>query len=91
MLLANAKHVFFLVYSYNLIKGNWFELPRLSPERGYHGVSSIEGEMYVVGGFNNPTSDTLDTGGLFNFKQAYNINMNPVVKQCTLNLLIVFL
>ena len=52
----------FIVYSYNLVKGNWQELPRLTPERGYHGVASIEGEMFVVGGFNNPTSETLDTG-----------------------------
>ena len=54
----------FVVYSYNLVKGNWQELPRLTPERGYHGVASIEGEMFVVGGFNNPTSETLDTGKL---------------------------
>ena len=44
------------------MKGNWVELPRLTPERGYHGVASVDGEMYVVGGFNNPTSETLDTG-----------------------------
>lgn len=50
------------VYSYNLVKGSWVELPRLTPERGYHGVASVDGEMYVVGGFNNPTSETLDTG-----------------------------
>ena len=50
------------VFSYNLVKGNWVELPKIAPERGYHGVASIDGEMYVIGGFNNPTSETLDTG-----------------------------
>ena len=50
------------VYSFNLVKGSWQELPRLVPERGYHGIAAIDGEMFVAGGFAMPGSETLDTG-----------------------------
>ncbi len=41
------------------------------PERGYHGVAAIEGEMYVAGGYNNPGSETLDTGKQFESTFSY--------------------
>ena len=39
-----------LVFSYNISKSAWNELPRLTPERGYHGLAIIDGEMFVIGG-----------------------------------------
>ena len=33
-----------------MIKSSWNEMPRLIPERGYHGLATLDGEMYIVGG-----------------------------------------
>jgi len=38
------------VFSLNLTKANWNELPRLFPERGYHGLAIVGEDLYVVGG-----------------------------------------
>jgi len=62
-------NIFFSVFSYNMAKSNWNELPRLIPERGYHGLATVDGEMYLVGGITTSRAegregqtDLLDTG-----------------------------
>jgi len=59
------------VFSYNASKSAWSELPKLQPERGYHGLAIIDEDLYVVGGISNvrppagenreTTTDMLDT------------------------------
>ena len=52
-----------------MAKSSWNELPRLIPERGYHGLATVDGEMYLVGGITTSRvegregqTDLLDTG-----------------------------
>ena len=59
-------------FSYNMAKSSWNELPRLIPERGYHGLATIDGEMYLVGGITTSRAEgregqteLLDTGKKF--------------------------
>lgn len=70
------------VFTYNVVKSSWNELPRLVPERGYHGLATIDGEMYVVGGVTTSraegregTSEMLDTVKKFDLEQNAWINV----------------
>lgn len=70
------------VFTYNMVKSSWNELPRLIPERGYHGLATIDGEMYIVGGVTasraegrEGTTEMLDTGKKFDLDQNMWINI----------------
>lgn len=41
------------VYSFDVQKSVWNELPRLVPERGYHGLAIVGEDMFIVGGVTN--------------------------------------
>lgn len=52
-----------------MTKSSWNELPRLIPERGYHGLATVDGEMFLVGGVTTSraegregTTEMLDAG-----------------------------
>ena len=47
----------------------WSDLPRFSKDRGYHGIASCGGHLYVTGGYCNVNSETLDLGNLKMLKQ----------------------
>lgn len=54
-------------------------MPRLIPERGYHGLATLDGEMYIVGGVTTSraegregATEMLDSG---KSRRFYNINI----------------
>ena len=51
-----------LVFSYNTMKDQWTELPKLSKERGYHGICGIGSNVYIAGGYSCVNSETLNSG-----------------------------
>lgn len=62
-----------------MIKSSWNEIPRLIPERGYHGLATLDGEMYIVGGVTTSraegregATEMLDSG---KSRRFYNINI----------------
>jgi len=70
------------IFSYNMAKSSWNELPRLIPERGYHGLATVDGEMYLVGGITTSRAegregqtDLLDTVKKFDVEQNTWVNM----------------
>ncbi|XP_065676838.1 kelch-like protein 12 isoform X1 [Hydra vulgaris] len=65
------------VFTYHMVKNYWNELPRMVPERGYHGLATINGEMFVVGGITTTrtegresTIEMLDTVKKYDMEQA---------------------
>jgi len=70
------------VFTYNVMKSTWNELPRLMPERGYHGLATIAGEMYVVGGVTTSrsegregTTEMMDSVKKFDLEQNSWVNL----------------
>ena len=51
-----------LVFSYNTMKDQWTELPKLSKERGYHGICGVGSNVYIAGGYSCVNSETLNSG-----------------------------
>jgi len=69
-------------FTYNVVKCCWNELPRLIPERGYHGLATVDGEMYIVGGVTTSraegregTTEMLDTVKKFDMEQNAWLNV----------------
>lgn len=52
----------FLAFAFNVITSQWSEIPKLPKDRGYHGVASLGGQLYIAGGYSTVNSETLDTG-----------------------------
>ena len=50
------------VYGFNVVTQLWSDLPRFTKDRGYHGIASFGGQLYVTGGYCNINSETLDIG-----------------------------
>lgn len=46
------------------MKDQWTELPKLSKERGYHGICGIGSNVYIAGGYSCVNSETLNSGTL---------------------------
>jgi len=82
-------------FSYNMVKSSWNELPRMIPERGYHGLATVDGEIYVVGGVTashvegrEGTTEMLDTGKKFDLEQNTWVNISSVhVKRSKMSVL----
>lgn len=53
---------FVLVFGFNIVTQVWSDLPRFTKDRGYHGIASFGGQLYVTGGYCNVNSETLDIG-----------------------------
>ena len=51
-----------LVFGFNIVTQVWSDLPRFTKDRGYHGIASFGGQLYVTGGYCNVNSETLDIG-----------------------------
>ena len=47
------------------MKDQWTELPKLSKERGYHGICGIGSHVYIAGGYSCVNSETLNSGRNF--------------------------
>ena len=71
-----------------MVKNCWNELPRMVPERGYHGLATINGEMFVVGGITTTrvegrenTTEMLETGirTFLSIKKNFIVWLNPIV------------
>jgi hypothetical protein len=52
----------FPAFAFNVITSQWNELPKLPKDRGYHGVTSLGGQLYITGGYSTINSETLETG-----------------------------
>ncbi|KXJ24275.1 Kelch-like protein 17 [Exaiptasia diaphana] len=52
---------FTTAFAFNVITSQWNELPKLPKDRGYHGVASLGGQLYIAGGYSTVNSETLDT------------------------------
>lgn len=76
-------------------------MPRLIPERGYHGLATLDGEMYIVGGVTTSraegregATEMLDSGKSRRFYnvniyiQAYIHKSNPLTHSAALQTLV---
>lgn len=46
------------------MKDQWTDLPKLSKERGYHGICGMGSHVYIAGGYSCVNSETLNSGNL---------------------------
>ena len=66
-----------LVFGFNVVTQLWSDLPRFTKDRGYHGIASFGGQLYVTGGYCNINSETLDIGNYQNCSVKTDKHDNP--------------
>ena len=52
------------VFGFNVVTQMWADLPRFTKDRGYHGIASFGGQLYITGGYSNVNSETLELGNM---------------------------
>ena len=69
------------MFGFNVVTQLWSDLPRFTKDRGYHGITSFGGQLYVTGGYCNVNSETLDLGNLASSAVTGNKTVNTMTKQ----------